>query len=198
MGISGKVLVRSSDGKIHSQLVNISEPLARVSNLCIHLQTADERSAFKVNTEDHMSPIVATESEMKRVLEESTTEQLNETPKAAHDDTWRSQQEPLLLQMIAEKLGIEVSQIADFDLNLYDTQGAALGGVAKEFLYSARLDNLATVFVATEAMLAHSKEGIAEDQDIKVVVFFDHEEVGSGKDANVCGYRWIPVVTFIF
>lgn len=156
-----------------------------MSNLCIHLQTADERSAFKVNPEDHTSPIVATEAEMKKVLEETTTEQLN--------DPWSSQQEPLLLQVIAEKLEIEVSQIADFDLNLYDTQGAALGGVAKEFLYSARLDNLATVFVATEAMLAHCKEGVAEDQDIKVVVFFDHEEVGSGKDATdmfACVMLW--------
>jgi aspartyl aminopeptidase len=183
LGISGKVLVRSADGRIRSQLVKINEPLARVSNLCIHLQSADERSAFKVNPEDHTSPIVATEAEMKKVLEEATTEQLTETPKAA-SDSWRSQQEPLLLQVIAEKLKIDVSQIADFDLNLYDTQGAALGGVAKEFLYSARLDNLATVFVATEAMLAHCNGGLAEDQDIKVVVFFDHEEVGSGKNAT--------------
>ncbi|CAB9528053.1 M18 family aminopeptidase 2 [Seminavis robusta] len=174
LGISGKILVRSPDGKIESKLVNITDPVARVSNLCIHLQSGEERKAFKVNKEDHTSPILATEAEMKKVLEESTEEQLNKT-----EDSWKSQQEPLLLQLIAEKLGIPVEQIADFELNLYDTQGAALGGVAKEFLYSARLDNLATVFVAMEAILAHTKDGLADDEDIKVVVFFDHEEVGS-------------------
>jgi aspartyl aminopeptidase len=178
LGISGKVLVRTPEGKIQSKLVNITDPVARVSTLCIHLQSAEERVAFKVNKEDHTAPIVATEAQVKKILEESTADQLNDNQKV---DAWRSQQEPLLLQMIAEQLKIEVDQIADFELNLYDTQPAALGGVAKEFLYSARLDNLATVFVAMEAILDHAKTGIDDDQDIKLVVFFDHEEVGSGK-----------------
>ena len=160
--------------------MNITDPVARVSNLCIHLQSAEERAAFKVNKEDHTSPILATEAEMKKVLEESAADQLNsEDATKEEKDAWRSQQEPLLLQMIAEQLNITVDQIADFELNLYDTQGAALGGVAKEFLYSARLDNLATVFVGMEAILGHAKDGMDDDEDIKVVVFFDHEEVGS-------------------
>lgn len=182
MGISGKVLVRTSEGKIQSKLVNIVDPVARVSTLCIHLQSAEERKGFSVNKEDHTSPVVATEAEMKKILEESTTEQLNNDN---NKDAWRSQQEPLLLQLIADQLKVEVDQIADFELNLYDTQGAALGGVAKEFLYSARLDNLATVFVAMEAILDHAKAGIEEDKDIKLVVFFDHEEVGS------CKFRFV-------
>lgn len=174
--------MRTPEGAIQSKLVNISDPVARVSNLCIHLQTPEERKAFTVNKEEHTSPIVATEAEMKKVLEETAQGQLNQ---AADDKktegAWRSSQEPLLLQLIAEQLDISVDQIADFELNLYDTQGAALGGLAKEFLYSARLDNLATVFVGMEAILAHSKEGLDDDHDIKLVVFFDHEEVGSGK-----------------
>lgn len=173
--------MRTPEGKIQSKLVNITDAVARVSNLCIHLQSAEERKAFKVNKEDHTSPILATEAEMKRVLEESAADQLNSDAATQVDsDAWRSQQEPLLLQLIAEQLKISVDQIADFELNLYDTQGAALGGVAKEFLYSARLDNLATVFVGMEAILGHAKDGgMDEDEDIKVVVFFDHEEVGS-------------------
>lgn len=178
--------MRTPEGKIQSKLVNITHPVARVSNLCIHLQSAEERAAFKVNKEEHTSPIVATEAEMKKVLEESAQGQLNEgannndKKRAAVEDSWRSQQEPLLLQLIADQLKITVDQIADFELNLYDTQGAALGGVAKEFLYSARLDNLATVFVGMEAILAHAKDEMDNDEDIKLVVFFDHEEVGSG------------------
>ena len=170
-------MVRTPEGKIQSKLVNITDPVARVSTLCIHLQSAEERKAFKVNKEDHTAPIVATEAELKKILEESTADQLND----AKPDAWRSQQEPLLLQLIAEQLKVEVNQIADFELNLYDSQAAALGGVAKEFLYSARLDNLATVFVGMEAMLDHAKAGVEDDKDIKVVVFFDHEEVGSGR-----------------
>ena len=181
LGVSGRILVRTPEGKIQSKLVNITDAVARVSNLCIHLQSAEERKAFKVNKEDHTSPILATEAEMKKVLEDSAADQLNnDTATKADSDAWRSQQEPLLLQLIADQLKISVDQIADFELNLYDTQGAALGGIAKEFLYSARLDNLATVFVGMEAILGHAKDGgMDDDEDIKVVVFFDHEEVGS-------------------
>ena len=179
LGVSGRILVRTPEGKIQSRLVKITDAVARVSNLCIHLQSAEERKAFKVNKEDHTSPILATEAELKIVLEEAATEQLNNSDAATtkgDSDAWSSQQEPLLLQLIADQLQVSVDQIADFELNLYDTQGAALGGVAKEFLYSARLDNLATVFVGMEAILSHAKDGgMDDDEDIKVVVFFDHE-----------------------
>ena len=34
--------------------------LLRIPNLAIHLQTATEREAFKINEEDHLAPIIAT------------------------------------------------------------------------------------------------------------------------------------------
>lgn len=52
LGISGRVLVRTNDAdtrkeKIEQRIVRIARPIARVSTLCIHLQTAEERGAFK-------------------------------------------------------------------------------------------------------------------------------------------------------
>lgn len=184
LALSGKVLVRTPAGKIQSRLVNIPEPVARISTLCIHLQSAEERKAFAVNKEEHTSPIVATEVELKKILEENASQQLNNNSDNSDskkvDDAWRSKQEPLLLQLLADQLEVQVEQIADFELNLYDAQGAALGGVAKEFLYSARLDNLATVFTSMKALVDHSQQELGNDKDIKMVVVFDHEEVGSG------------------
>jgi len=177
--------VRTDDNKIRNELVKLEDPVARVSTLCIHLQTADERQAFKVNKEDHTSPIVASshiEESMtpNKELEESASKQVN-------GDKWQEGHEPLLLQRVADKLGISVNQIADFDLSLHDTQPAAIGGMNKEFLYSGRLDNLATVFCAVEALVQHSKsENFSEDPDIALVVCFDHEEVGS-TSANGAG-----------
>lgn len=46
------------------------------------------------------------------------------------------------------------ADIADFDLNLYDTQPAALTGAHGEFLCSARLDNLVSSYLALEALTA--------------------------------------------
>jgi aspartyl aminopeptidase len=50
-----------------------------------------------------------------------------------------------------------------------------------EFLYSGRLDNLATVFCAVEALTEHATtpENMAADSDIAMICCFDHEEVGS-------------------
>lgn len=178
LGISGRVLVRTTNeqGKevIEQKLILITEPVARVSSLCIHLQTAEERSALKLNKEEHMSPILGTQT----VLEEAVKEQLEGS--SADNDPWKKGQEPALLRLIASKLDINVESIADFELNLFDTQPASLGGIESEFLNSGRLDNLATCFVSTEGLIAHSSSDLLEtDEDISMMCLFDHEEVGS-------------------
>jgi len=170
LGVSGRVLVRGSKeegDKIHQRTVKIVKPVARVSTLCIHLQTADERAAFKVNKEDHLSPILGTQS----LLENGVEEQLA-------GDAWTKEQEPALMELIAKELNVDVKDIADFELNLFDVQPAALGGVKDEFLYSGRLDNHATCFTANEALIAHAQD-LSEDEDISLIALFDHEEVGS-------------------
>ena len=165
LGVSGKVLVRTEGDKVESKLVQLMDPVARVSTLCIHLQSADERKAFSVNKEEHTSPILATSNP---ALEEGAAEQLN--------DVWQKGQEPLLMQRIAKDLQIKPEQICDFQLSLFDTQPASIGGINSEFLNSGRLDNLATVFCAVEALASHEP---TDQADISMVVAFDHEEVGS-------------------
>lgn len=177
LGISGRVLVRTTDpatGKdtIDQRMVRIAKPIARVSTLCIHLQTAEERGSFKVNKEEHLSPILGTQS----LLEAGAKAQLNQVD----DDDWRKAQEPALMKLIASELGIHTKQIANFELGLFDVQPASLGGIKSEFLNSARLDNLATCFVALESMLAYSKsEDLVDDDMISLIALFDHEEIGS-------------------
>jgi len=166
LGVSGRVLLRKEDGGIEQRFVNLQTPIARVSTLCIHLQTAEERNAFCVNRETNMAPILGTQT----VLEKCAEEQLNSELKERH--------EPALLEAIAKELGVNVSQMVDMELNLYDVQPAALGGLASEFLYSARLDNLATVFCSIEALADHSAD-LSNDKDVCLVALFDHEEIGS-------------------
>lgn len=173
LGISGKVLVRNQDKKIIPKLVQIGDPIARVSTLCIHLQSAEERKAFTVNKQDHTVPIIG---QPNPELENAVLEQIQ-------GNTWQEGHEPALLHRIAQELDVPVQDICDFDLSLFDTQEAAIGGMNGEFLYSGRLDNLATVFCATEAIAEYDA---TDSTEICMTVFFDHEEVGS-TSANGAG-----------
>ncbi|ETO32481.1 aspartyl aminopeptidase, partial [Reticulomyxa filosa] len=55
---------------------------------------------------------------------------------------------PMLLKLLAKELNVDPEQIHDFELYLYDTHKSCLGGALNEFIYSARLDNLTSCFVA--------------------------------------------------
>jgi len=48
--------------------------------------------------------------------------------------------------LLASKLGCETDDIYDFELQACDTQPSTVGGAAKEFIFSGRLDNLCMSF----------------------------------------------------
>ena len=192
LSVCGRVLVRAADGGIDQQLVKIARPVLRVPTLCIHLQSAEEREAFKVNKEDHLQPILALEAHKALSAVASTAEGGAATAAGGDDGEgegdgeregegkgegkgkgeeegsgdWAGAQEPLLVQMLAEELGVPATDIIDFECSLYDTQNAAVGGAHSEFLYSSRLDNLASCFVAVEALVAHAAAELADDTEV--------------------------------
>ncbi len=158
LSLAGRCIVRTGDG-FTQRLVDVKKPVCRVPSLCIHLQTGEERAALKVNKEDHLQPLLA----------------------QAVTDTLASGHEPLLLGLLSEAMGVPAADIVDFELSLYDTQPACLGGVHDEFLYSARLDNQGTCFTSIEALkqYADDDDKVAGDGGVAMVCLFDHEEVGS-------------------
>lgn len=180
LGLSGRVLVRGDDGKITQELVKIDRAVVRIPNLAIHLQTAKEREGFAINKEDHLTPILS--MAVKKALE--TGESASAPEGSANNDVkdgWTEYQEPLLLQMIASELNIDVSKICDFEINLFDVQRASLGGAYSEFIHSGRLDNLASCFMAVRGLLEYTEEDASfdDDADISMIALFDHEEIGS-------------------
>ncbi|GAX26815.1 aspartyl aminopeptidase [Fistulifera solaris] len=191
LGLSGRVLVRQSDDSIAQQLVQIDRALLRISNLAIHLQTAKEREAFAFNKEDHLSPILA--MEVKKALTGTTEKTQEEEEEDNHKkDGWTEHQEPALLQILAHELQVETSQIVDFELCLFDTQKAALGGAYSEFLHGGRLDNLASCFMAVQALVNHVQgKKLDEASGIAMIVLYDHEEVGSGSAVGAAS----PIMT---
>ena len=60
-------------------------------------------------------------------------------------------------------------------------QPSVIGGAALEFIYSGRLDNLASAFCALKALLEAGGDGpLEEESGVRMIAFFDNEEVGSG------------------
>jgi aspartyl aminopeptidase len=79
----------------------------------------------------------------------------------------------LLRQLGIEYPGSDAATVLDFDLFLYDTQVPALVGMQREFIASARLDNLLSCYTGLNALI---------DSDGRLpclLVCNDHEEVGS-------------------
>jgi aspartyl aminopeptidase len=85
------------------------------------------------------------------------------------------------LERVAQSLaggpasGATASDVLGFDLCLFDLQAPAVGGDAAEFLFSARLDNLASCHAALTALIAEP----GELEATRVIALYDHEEVGS-------------------
>jgi len=190
LGLSGRVFcrIKNSDGEsIIQRLIKINRAVLRVPTLAIHLESAEERTAFKINKEDHLSPILAQAAQKALTGENCETGQdKNESDGKEpcgnnNEDGWTEYQEPLLLELLASELQVSVKDIVDFELNLFDIQKASLGGVHSEFVHSARLDNLASCFIAIQALIecATQDDFIENDRDISMVVLYDHEEVGS-------------------
>ncbi|CDJ46652.1 Aspartyl aminopeptidase, related [Eimeria brunetti] len=57
LGMAGKVTFRVGD-KVEERLLHIAKPLFFLPNLAIHLRTAEEIGAFKINKEQHLQPIL--------------------------------------------------------------------------------------------------------------------------------------------
>ncbi|KAI7834878.1 aspartyl aminopeptidase [Kickxella alabastrina] len=172
LSISGRVMVRDSAGGYTHRLVSLEDPIMRIPSLAIHLdRTAND--AFTFNKETHLVPILATVSKALNGNQQNADESTPDQSSLAHH--------PILLERIAKELKVNVDEIADFELCLYDTQKAVIGGICKEFIYASRLDNLNSSYCAIEGLInsLSDEKAAANDTHIRMVALFDNEEIGS-------------------
>lgn len=166
LSLAGRVTVRTGEGRLANRLVDFREPIAIVPSLAIHLDREANESR-SINAQTMLPPVVALTCE-------------DETPLA-----------DLLLERIEIESGGPAKALLDFDLSLYGTQPAAVVGLKREFVASARLDNLLSCFAAITALIeTQSPYGC-------LVVCNDHEEVGSGSAAGARGNFLESVLTRI-
>ena len=150
LSIAGRVICKGEDA-LHpvTRLVCIARPLMCISHLAIHFNRA-VNEGNKLSKQVDMLPIIA---------------KVNDSLEADN----------MLLKLVAAELNVDMAEILDFDLMLYDTEKACTFGLNNEFISCGRLDDLSMAHAAITALLE------AKDEDATcVAAIFDNEETGSG------------------
>lgn len=180
LSVAGRAVVAKPGGGFESRLVRIDRPILKIPSLAIHLNREVNTQGLKLNAEDHLAPILC--STAKAELEGSNAAVKSSGPEIAGTGDATTRHHPLLVNILAKELSVRPGDIYDFDLSLYDTQPAAIGGALEEHIYSPRLDNLMMSYVSFEAFVQANKAAenpLEGDSSIRIAAAFDHEECGS-------------------
>ena len=86
----------------------------------------------------------------------------------------------LFVTSLEEEVG---AKIIDFEMQLFDAQPAALGGLSKEWIYSGRLDNLLSCEAILDGLVSQSEAS----EQVRGAFFFDNEEIGSETRTGAAG-----------
>lgn len=133
------------NGGLKEKLINIKRDLVMIPNLAIHMNR-EANNGVSYNPQKDLQPLFA----------------------AGNTDR-------TLLEIIAEQTGVKKEDIISHDLFLYNRMPGTVWGADREFVSSARLDDLQCAFASMEGLLrAQNHESIA------VHCVMDNEEVGSG------------------
>ena len=150
LSVAGRVILKSEDVlQPYTKIIKIDKPILLIPHLAIHFNRA-VNDGNPLSRQKDMLPVLGIFND------------------AIENDN-------ILLNTIANELGVEIKDILDFDLLIYDTQKANLVGIHEEFISSGRLDDLSMVHASLTALL----EG-TDESSTRVMAIFDNEETGSG------------------
>ena len=150
LSVAGRVILKGDNAMNPvTRIVKIDRPILLIPHLAIHFnRTVNDGNPL--SRQKDMLPIIGIFNEV-------------------------AEKDNILIRAVAEELNVELSEILDFDLLVYDTQKSSLVGMHNEFISSGRLDDLSMVHAALIAML----EG-TDTRSTKIMAIFDNEETGSG------------------
>ncbi|HPG24353.1 MAG TPA: M18 family aminopeptidase [Myxococcota bacterium] len=153
LSLAGRVTLREGKGTT-TRLVDLGRPLLRIPSLAIHLYRELSQEGLKLNAQQHLVPVVG-------LGDEGTLAEL--VCAALGEGKGRKKPRP--------------SNVLAWDLMTYDVQPSVRSGSEGEFIHAPRLDNLASSHAGLAALLEAGRGGNAKST--RVVVLYDHEEVGS-------------------
>jgi len=187
LSIAGRAMVREKGGNIVSKLIKVDDPILRIPTLAVHL---DRQENFAFNKETQLFPIAGlAAAELNKSSDAPAEEkEISKDPNFQPLSAITERHHAPVVERIASEAGVEVADIVDFEMILYDTQAAVLGGLNDEFIFSGRLDNQVMSYCATEGFI-ESIDSLDGESSIRLISLFDHEEIGSqtaqGADSNL-------------
>jgi aminopeptidase I len=169
LSIGGRVVVRDAEtGKTRTRLVKLDWPIARIPTLAPHFGVGMMGDR---NKETQMVPIIGLESS-------ASTDTTSAPTNPGLAKTFIASQPPKLVALIASQLQIQDhSSIVNWELELYDSQPAQVGGMDKEFIFAGRIDDKLCSWAAYMALLLADRS--KDDGTVRMVALFDDEEIGS-------------------
>lgn len=168
LALAGRISYLKKDGKFHTGLVDIHEPLGFIPSLAIHLDREANESR-SINKQTDLPPLVMQIANKEKVDFRNLLLQLTQT----HNPE------------------LEVAKILDYELYFYDCNPPQLTGLNKPFLVSARLDNLLSCYVGMKALTDASPR-------VNTLLYCsDHEECGSQSMSGADGSFLRDVLTRI-
>lgn len=152
LSVAGRVVLRGEDAlNPRTVTVNVKRPVMVIPHLAIHFNRA-VNEGNPLSKQKDMLPVLG----------------------IIKDEAERNN---AVVNLVARELGVDVSEILDFDLSLYATEPACLVGLNNEFVTSGRLDDLGMVHAGLTALI---EEADRECAATRVLAVFDNEETGSG------------------
>ena len=184
LSIAGRAMVQTKEGAFAQKLIRIDKPLLRIPTLAIHLERQDK---FEFSKETQLLPIaglVAAELKRQGIDVESKDATKDEKTNGTSFVPLKSLNErhhPYLLELIANHAGVDPTEIIDFELILYDTQKACIGGLNEDFVFGQRFDNLGMSYCSTVGLIRslEDKRSLENESSIRLISLFDNEEIGS-------------------
>lgn len=149
LGIAGRVLYTNRHGQIKESLVCLDQYPVTIPQLAIHLDREVNEKGLQLNKQEHLNVLAGLESSFK-------------------------DKSPFIESLLREK--IDFDELIAHDLLLFPLEKARLAGYQHSLLAAYRIDSLASVHAALIALL--NQPDPLEDE-IKMVIFWDNEEVGS-------------------
>lgn len=158
LSLAGRVTYLSKDQKLRNALVDFEEPVAFIPSLAIHFDR-EANNNRKINAQTDLPPVLL---------------QIDNDKKISFKDI-------LLEQLKKQYPDCSAETVLDYEISLYDTQPPSFVGMKRDFIAAARLDNLLSCYTGLTALTD------ADHTGANLVIFNDHEEVGSTSAAGAQG-----------